>query len=492
MNVLSAQRKCLILTLVWGAGICGMLTGLATHAAAEPVTYTGFTITDGKLGAWEFHNARVYLTFRSDTRNVQFVQIPDSVDPTVGTLDAYINSTGKASVTIVSDGKVEHATFAPNQIFVGLDLGSTKNAPHSGGRGVGFGSFSASAPGGLEPVYPLGISEGTIHWGLIDNSDTSRPGIPSPELVSLYTDLKHDTGFSGEGWSCVGFPKVCEDANPLQTDKGDFYLYTPYWRTYGANSPPSEDDGYPTLGAGFFIAQVGEHEGTGIPMFKTDSGKSTAQRISYHGYVISDVTLGGEHFKGAQVYLSFDANPASAAPFSNGSSSYGFINTAGNAHVTVISRTGRTVSADFEPGQIYVYYDVGESAVGFGSVAGGKAYPLTFTAKSNDIYDGSGLVSLSTADAVSQILQHAYNASSYSPATATLATDLTSATVLSGEASSCLAFDPATSYCSNFKPIGLKTNRGSFYLFEPYRDDAASDGTVVFSVNLGVFWSEVE
>jgi hypothetical protein len=470
-----------------------MLTGWATQAAAEPVIYTGFTITDGKLGTWEIHNARVYLTIPSDTRHVRFVQYPDFVDPTVGTLDAYINSTGKASVTIVGDGKVEHATFAPNQIFVSLDLGSTKNAPHSGGRGVGFGSFSASAPGGLEPVYPLGISEGTIHWGLIDDRDNSRPGIPSPELVALSTDLKHDTAFSGDGWSCVGFPNACEDANPLQTDKGDFYLYTPYWRTYGDNLPPSESDGNPTLGAGFFIVRVGEQEGSRVPMFNAgESNGSTAKRISYHGYVIADVTLGGEHYKGAQLYLTVDGSTANAVPFDNGPTSYGFINDTGNGHVTVISRSGRTMSADFERGQIYVYYDIGESAVGFGSVTGGKAYPLTFTAKSNDIYVGSDIVSYTTVDALSQMLQVAYRTSFYSPATATLATDLTNATVLSGEASSCVDFDPATSYCSDFKPIGLKTNRGNFYLFEPYRDDAARDGTVVFSVNLGVFWSEVE
>ena len=95
MIVFSAQQKLLTLTFAWGTTLGGALTGLATRASAAPVTYTGFTITDGKLGPWEFHNARVYLTFQSDTRNVQFVQYPDIVDPTKGTLDAYINSTGE-------------------------------------------------------------------------------------------------------------------------------------------------------------------------------------------------------------------------------------------------------------------------------------------------------------------------------------------------------------------------------------------------------------
>ena len=93
---------------------------------------------------------------------------------------------------------------------------------------------------------------------------------------------------------------------------------------------------------------------------------------------------------------------------------------------------------------------------------------------------------------VSQLTRLPYDASLYSLGTATLATDLTNATALSGEASSCVTFDPATGYCSNFTPVGLKTNKGAFYIFEPYTDDGGVDGKQVFSVNLGVFWSELE
>jgi hypothetical protein len=52
------------------------------------------------------------------------------------------------------------------------------------------------------------------------------------------------------------------------------------------------------------------------------------------------------------------------------------------------------------------------------------------------------------------------------------------------------SFQPSCVTCSDFHAGGLKTNRGLFYLFEPYRDDAAGDGTAMFSVNTGVFWSE--
>jgi len=98
----------------------------AAVAGAAPVTYTGFTITDGQLGHWKFHNARVYLTFKGDTKDVQFAQVPvDPTDPTRGSVDAYIQQTGVASVTIFSGGKSVHATFAPNQILITSDLGAT-------------------------------------------------------------------------------------------------------------------------------------------------------------------------------------------------------------------------------------------------------------------------------------------------------------------------------------------------------------------------------
>src|SRR5579883_2925280 len=68
---------------IWGMAACLCLAlGLVTTAAAAPVTYTGFTITDGQIGTWQFHNARVVLRFDGDTNNVQLVQFPDPFDPT--------------------------------------------------------------------------------------------------------------------------------------------------------------------------------------------------------------------------------------------------------------------------------------------------------------------------------------------------------------------------------------------------------------------------
>ena len=468
-------------------GICFLLLTIA--APAEPITYTGFTITDGRLGLWKFHNARVYLTFQSDTSNVQPMQVPGDGGP----IDLYVNQSGKALVVIISDGKVVKANFAPNQIFVSVDLGHTNDTPHLGGRGVGFGSFTAT---GMEPTYPLGINEGTLHWGLISGlgGQTIGDGTPSPELVALSTDLKHNTNFSGNAWPCVGFPNNCSAPTPLHTDEGDLYLDLPYWQTYGDGLPANvTGESHPSLSAGFFIARLGEiEEHNLIPLFHSVSKATpSAKPITYNGYVISDVNLGTEHFSGAEVYLSFDADASTAVPFKNGSS-VEFRNAVGNAHVTIVSGR-RTVSADFEPDQIYVYYDLTNAGIGFGSIAGGNGYPLSITAKSPGAnnwldYPASLLVTFSTVEAVSDLTLNPHDATQYSPATAGLPADLTHSTVLSGEASSCVAFDAVTSHCANLAPVGLKTNRGDFHLYEPYREDTPN----VFSVNWGVFWSESE
>jgi len=468
-------RNCLRIVAPQGVVLCLLVTLLASAAVATPITYTAFTITDGKLGSWSFHNARVYLTLKSDTDYVQFIQPQvDPNDPTQGTVDIYTNQVGTASVTIISGGRAVHATFAPNQVFVSMDLGNTDSAPHVGARGMGFSSFTATS---LEPSYPLGIEDGTLDWG-----DIFGPGVASPELATLPVDLVSNTAFSGRAWPCVGFPFQCADATPLKTDKGDFYLYAPY----SLGVPADNDSGNDILFGGFFVTTLGRTGGP-APSLSSTRLANAKKPITYHGYVISDVQLGRHHYPAAQVYLSFDADASTAVPFTNGSS-FGFVNTKGNAHVTIVSG-GRSVSADFDQSELYVYYDVANASIGFGSNAGGSGYPLSIT--KNDDNQFSGLVQYSSIGAVSDLTLVSADAALYSAATATLATDLTNATALSGGASSCVAFDPATSVCSNLTPIPLKTSRGDFYLYEPYtEDESANGGTGPYSINWGFFWSD--
>jgi hypothetical protein len=477
-----ARRRALGIVSAVAALFC------APALAAKPITYTGFTITDGQLGSWAFHNARVYLTLKTDTDDTQFMQPPiDPTDPTAGTVDAYLNASGTASVTVISGTRSVRATFDPNQIFVSLDEGDTDGAPHLGARGLGFGSFSATAPGGIEPAYPLGVEDGTVDWGDIVE-DGPPAGIASDELMSLETDLKGDVGFSGRAWACPGFPGACvQPSAPLTTDHGDFYLYQPYVPLY----PPEPLSPGGSMNAGFFWADTSgacdaDDERSALPLLSVARKSSAA--IRYNAFVIADVSLGKLNVSGAQVYLSFDADPTKATTFTQGDA-HGYINSAGTARVNIVGG-GRSITAEFQPNQLYIVYDLAHASIGFGSSAGGNAYPLTIAAHE----DLNGLTESSTVGAATSITLGTVDPTdhSYSSATTGLTTDLTNATVLSGAASSCAAFDPVTTICTNSTPVALRTNRGDFRLSQPYTaDNSSSDGSQPYSVNWGVFWSEI-
>jgi hypothetical protein len=458
---------------IWGMAACLCLAfGLVTSAAAAPVTYTGFTITDGKLGNWQFHNARVVLRFDGDTNDVQLVQFPDPLDPTA-TAQVAIISKGTASITVSTLRRSVRATFAPNQIFVSLDQGTPQNGPIVGGRGVGFGAFFPSSPGGIEPSYPLGVEDGTIDWG-----DASTPSIG---LQVLPIDLTESVGYSGRAFVCIGFPdKTCPaptSAQALHTDKGDLFLYQPYMDTFDGD----------TIEAGFFLADVNPSRHSGGSTFLSPSSSGWGSKpITYNGYLITDVSLGGQLYAGAQVYISVASDASRAVPYTD-STSKGFINPVGVGQVQIRSG-GRTVSAWLAPNQLYVYYDVTHASIGFGSYAGGRGYPLSLTSNQ----DVSGLVENSALWALSDIAAN-NDAANYTAGVPGLATDLTNATVLSAGASSCASgFDPVTTICSNLTPVPLYTSRGKLLLFEPYTDDETTlDGSSPYSVNWGIFWSEL-
>lgn len=221
----------------------------------------------------------------------------------------------------------------------------------------------------------------------------------------------------------------------------------------------------------------------------TGLGNAWAEPITYTGFVVSDVKFGGHIYRGAQVYISFDADTTTALPF-NDSTGYGYRNEVGTGRLRIV--TGRrTITARFAPNQIYVFFDVAHSSIGFGSnLSAGRGYPLALTA----LEDNEGLIENSTIGAVSDMMRTPADASQYTPATATLKTNLANDTALSGAASSCVAFDPKTSICSNLTPIALETSRGDFMLYEPYTVDDSADPAVTqpHSVNWGIFWSVVD
>jgi hypothetical protein len=172
-------------------------------------------------------------------------------------------------------------------------------------------------------------------------------------------------------------------------------------------------------------------------------------------------------------------------PFSD-ATSYGYFNPFGRAKVTIVANNTRT-TAHLAPGQLYVYYDVKNSAVGFGSWAAGRGYPLAFTATEPGGFFG---FQHSTLGAAAEIMRTPADAVNYTPPTATLITKLRNSTTLSGNASSCCALDPATAICTKLSPTPLSTSLGKLYLFEPYTDDLTKTGMHQYSVNFGIFWTE--
>jgi hypothetical protein len=332
--------------------------------------------------------------------------------------------------------------------------------------------FSATAPGGVEPAYPLGVEDGTIDWG-----DAATPSIG---LQVLPIDLTEGGGFSGRAWVCLGFPdQTCPaptSAQALHTDHGDLLLYQPYQDLFSGDM----------IEGGFFLADVNPARFGGGGSFLSPLGSAFGSKpINYNGYLITDVSLGGQLYTGAQVYFSMQSDASKVVPFTD-STSHGFINSVGQAQVQI--RTGgRTVTAYLAPRQLYVYYDLDHASLGFGSYAGGRGYPFSLTQNQ----DLAGLVENASLFSLQDLATN-NDTSNYTPGVPGLATDLSNATVLSAGASSCVGFDPVTSICSNLTPVPLFTNRGKLYVFEPYTDDETTlDGTSPYTVNWGIFWSEL-
>jgi len=177
----------------------GVFLSFAAHAA--PVTYTGFVVTDVTLGTTFYHNAEVTLKFYGDTTDIRSFAV---TAPDGGTGNGYLIDRGRATVEIRSVSGVVRATFAPRKVFVSFDQLN---------GGIGFSSYIG--PNGLEPAYPLGLSD--------------IGGGPPGQLAT-------PTNITGNAWSCVGFPPFtsptgdCLDPTPypLSTDHGNLFIYNPY------------------------------------------------------------------------------------------------------------------------------------------------------------------------------------------------------------------------------------------------------------------------
>jgi len=198
MKLLS--RTCL--STVAGIG-CAAASAMA--AAALPITYTAFAITDVKLAGTLYKDAQVSLKFIGDMGDVKAL-------PASAPVTGYWIQKGSASLEIVSrDGHRIKANFL-DQLVISVDQTN---------GGAGFGS---NVGGAFNPAYPLAIdgsNVGAFAGGVV----------PVPDLLTPGSWVDH-------AWSCIGFPVSsfnggngkCADpaAYPLNTDKGEFFIYQPY------------------------------------------------------------------------------------------------------------------------------------------------------------------------------------------------------------------------------------------------------------------------
>jgi hypothetical protein len=488
MTIFTSWSAFALMAVRRAAALWVLVTALfVSLAGAVPITYTGYTIASGQLGSWSFKNAQVYINYTGDTNDVQ-------IDFVLGVYVAYngpyalqqlctgpVIHQGVASVTIVSGGRAVHATFAPNQISVSTDLGGVDLNGFVGyPRGIGFG---VCAPTGFEPAYPLGIQDGTA-----DQDNFEQIHQFSAELLNLNPYLTGPADFSGRAWLCYGFAAnpggspTCNAPPALKTDKGDFHLFQGFRQQFVSQGVTYLND---ALTTGLFWANLGADtswQSIWSPSFGSDDYE---QPITYTGAVLTDVSLGGQFFSGAQVYLSATADAAQVQT-TNSANGPLYINNSGRAHIRIVSG-GQTVTANLARGQIYTYFDVPNSSVGFGSRINGvdyRGYPLTLTE-----YDCNSITDNTSVGAVADIIRsNGADSIFYTADVQRLVTNLKTKTFLSGPASSCADFTPATSVCAFSLAVPqLQTDQGPLFLYEPYTDIDQNCGTGQTTVNFGIF-----
>jgi len=162
-----------------------------------------------------------------------------------------------------------------------------------------------------------------------------------------------------------------------------------------------------------------------------------------------------------------------------------YVNDVGDAEVTV-SQGGKTVTAQLDPGQIFARYDPVNGSVGFGSAVG-PWYPVVLTCEQQSAGCNRATLVASTARGFSagQILSALVDIDGgdspyYSTAVPGLQTDLRGATLLTGYAIACAAYNYTSTSCPSTLPGPITTDKGKLYFLG---QDYAGKG--VFTAILG-------
>jgi len=220
-----------------------------------PVVYTVKTVASGRLGTVNFTDARLTISFRGDTRNVQ-----------TGISGTLVNRVGTATLSIIGlDGRTLRATFRAGEIYVRYDTS------------LGLVGF-ASALGYAYPVmlgcFDPPICSNIYFDDVADEFPARTDGLATqlaalaafPASFSAYvsdftnqlpTDLSGSTlltGFAhactvafGPGGSCPSGP-----TRALHTDNGDFLVSD--MQPAGGPEPVSDTDHVGTNG--IFVVTV--------------------------------------------------------------------------------------------------------------------------------------------------------------------------------------------------------------------------------------------
>jgi len=231
-------------------------------------------------------------------------------------------------------------------------------------------------------------------------------------------------------------------------------------------------EGTKASNAAFFFGDTSWSESTLPYTVFAPSTQIPTSSITYNLFFVSDVSIGEQFFSNAKINLSFRSHTSKVQPLA-GVGPNAYVNNYGTARV-VITKGSQTISAEFAPGQIYVFFNpnIPSASVGFGSYAPDGSRQLAYPV----ILAGDSSLSPQLLEDVSDIITN-HDAQNYSIETQNLATvtDLKHQTLLADSVRSCYVLDPATGICSFSNPPGLMTNKG---LFIP-----------LFPDGWGMFWS---
>ena len=457
--------------------LCFFIAFLAPRSArCEEIVYTGLVVTDVRVGTTLLHKASLKITFEGDTNDI--LPVPISSTSCGGTPFYYL-SKGAVRMEIEFQGRTHKARLQDNQVFVAVDQCN---------GGIGFGSFLG--PNGLEPAYPLALTLGTAEYASINNVN------PLEGALSVM----------GSAWSCIGYPPQGDgslpgtasgnctppDGYPLKSDIGDIFVYQPYYEFEGSGDPAIATNHAGSTNRGAFLVRPKSH---GAVVTLRASESVDASRVVYTLRTVADGSLAGHVFTQALVTFQMisDVHSVTSQPSSVDATKPVYENRAGYATIAV-DDGGDVITAEFEPGEVYVRYDTGAGVAGFGSKIS-PTYPIALNCSDSaypsdknytvDCIQGEAWNYLNSGNGYdnvyyvfrSGILAQLSSPVNPSPGVQALPQSLSQNTLLTGTAHSCAgvytidSLNPEADYfpgdlgvCGGPAPRGLHTSKGALFL----------------------------